>query len=50
VQSLISIAHGLNIKIIAEMVESIEESDWLKKAGIDYQQGYFIGAPKANND
>jgi diguanylate cyclase (GGDEF)-like protein len=50
VQSLISIAHGLNIKIIAEMVESIDESDWLKKAGIDYQQGYFIGAPKANND
>jgi EAL domain-containing protein (putative c-di-GMP-specific phosphodiesterase class I) len=50
VQSLVSIAHGLNIKIIAEMVESFEESEWLRNAGIDYQQGYFIGAPKANND
>jgi len=50
VQSLVSIAHGLNIKIIAEMVESLEESEWLKKVGIDYQQGYFIGAPRASND
>lgn len=47
VQSLVSIAHGLNIEVIAEMVESLEESDWLKSAGIDYQQGYFIAAPKA---
>jgi EAL domain-containing protein (putative c-di-GMP-specific phosphodiesterase class I) len=48
VQSLVSIAHGLNIKVIAEMVESLEESIWLKDAGIDYQQGYFIGAPRQN--
>ena len=47
VQSLVSIAHGLNIKVIAEMVESSEESQWLKDAHVDYLQGYFIGAPKA---
>ncbi|MFQ3251114.1 MAG: EAL domain-containing protein (putative c-di-GMP-specific phosphodiesterase class I) [Glaciecola sp.] len=50
VQSLVSIAHGLNIQVIAEMVESLEESDWLKGAHVDFQQGYFIGAPKANID
>ncbi|MFT5543018.1 MAG: EAL domain-containing protein (putative c-di-GMP-specific phosphodiesterase class I) [Arenicella sp.] len=50
VQSLVSIAHGLNIKVIAEMVESLEESIWLKGAGIDYQQGYFIGAPRPSVD
>jgi EAL domain-containing protein (putative c-di-GMP-specific phosphodiesterase class I) len=50
VQSLVSIAHGLNIEVIAEMVESLEESNWLKSAGIDYQQGYFIAAPKSNNN
>lgn len=50
VQSLVSIAHGLNIEIIAEMVESLEESIWLKDVGIDYQQGYFIGAPRASTD
>ncbi|MFT6414318.1 MAG: EAL domain-containing protein (putative c-di-GMP-specific phosphodiesterase class I) [Glaciecola sp.] len=48
VQSLVAIAHGLNIEIIAEMVESLEESEWLKNAGIDYQQGYYIGAPNEN--
>lgn len=46
VQSLVSIAHSLNIKIIAETVESIEESQWLTQANVDYQQGYFISAPK----
>jgi len=46
VQSLVSIAHSLNIKIIAETVESIEESQWLTQAHVDYQQGYYISAPK----
>jgi EAL domain-containing protein (putative c-di-GMP-specific phosphodiesterase class I) len=46
VQSLVSIAHGLNIKIIAETVESIEESNWLANIGVDYQQGYHIDTPK----
>ena len=50
VQSLVSIAHGLNIKVIAEMVESLEESQWLKEAHIDYLQGYFIGAPKPRTE
>jgi EAL domain-containing protein (putative c-di-GMP-specific phosphodiesterase class I)/GGDEF domain-containing protein len=46
VESLISIAHGLNIKVIAEMVESAMESEWLANAGVDFQQGYFIDAPR----
>ncbi|MBF7074879.1 EAL domain-containing protein [Glaciecola sp. MH2013] len=46
VESLISIAHGLNIKVIAEMVESALESEWLANAGVDFQQGYFIDAPR----
>jgi EAL domain-containing protein (putative c-di-GMP-specific phosphodiesterase class I)/GGDEF domain-containing protein len=48
VQSLVAIAHGLNIEIIAEMVESLEEFEWLKNAGIDFQQGCYISAPKEN--
>ena len=50
VESLVAIAHGLNIKIIAEMVESSAESEWLKGAGIDFQQGYFIAAPRLVQD
>jgi len=45
VNSLISIAKGLSIKVIAEMVESEAEYQWLKDAGADFIQGYFISAP-----
>ncbi|MGB3725235.1 MAG: EAL domain-containing protein [Glaciecola sp.] len=46
-QSLISIASGLNISIIAEMVETEQERDWLLNAGINYVQGYYVGPPTA---
>ena len=45
IQSLISIAQGLNIKVIAEMVETESEMNWLLAAGIDCIQGYYVGAP-----
>lgn len=45
--SLITIAKGLNIQIIAEMVETENEMNWLLEAGVDYVQGYFIAAPSA---
>lgn len=48
--SLINIAQGLNIKVIAEMVETQAEQDWLMAAQIDYFQGYFIAAPKLVDD
>lgn len=45
VHSLISIAQGLNIQVIAEMVETEKEMAWLINAGVDYVQGYFVSAP-----
>jgi diguanylate cyclase (GGDEF)-like protein len=44
-QSLVHIAHGLQIKVIAEMIETDEELAWLKSANVDYFQGYQIAAP-----
>lgn len=46
IHSLVNVAHGLNIKVIAEMIETEAERDWLMTAQIDYFQGYFIAAPK----
>lgn len=46
VQSLVNIAHGLNIKVIAEMVETEAEKEWLENAQVDLLQGYFIASPK----
>jgi diguanylate cyclase (GGDEF)-like protein len=46
VKSLINIAHGLDVRVIGEMIESEYEKQWLIQAGIDGLQGYFISEPK----
>lgn len=47
--SLIKIAQGLNIKVIAEMIETQQEYDWFVKGKVDLLQGYYIDAPKGIN-
>jgi diguanylate cyclase (GGDEF)-like protein len=47
VHSLVNIAHGLGIKIIAERVETELEAQTLKNMNVDFVQGYFVGAPIA---
>ncbi|MGQ3684076.1 MAG: EAL domain-containing protein [Candidatus Loosdrechtia sp.] len=45
VKAMVEIAHGLGKKIIAEWVISEETILLLRKFGVDYAQGYFIGKP-----
>lgn len=45
VQSLVNIAHSLNIKVIAELVENTEQQAQLNSLFVDYFQGYFIDKP-----
>ncbi len=45
VQSLVNIAHGLKIKVIAEMIESEDEANCLRNLYVDNFQGYFVGGP-----
>ncbi|AXT37277.1 EAL domain-containing protein [Alteromonas sp. BL110] len=45
ISSLVSIAKGLNVKVIAEMVENEAESVALNKLGVDHQQGYYFAKP-----
>jgi EAL domain-containing protein (putative c-di-GMP-specific phosphodiesterase class I) len=45
VQTIISMAHGLDIKVIAEGVESYEQFKFLREAGSDGVQGYLISRP-----
>jgi diguanylate cyclase (GGDEF)-like protein len=47
VQSLVNIAHGLNIKVIAELVETEEEAQCLQSLFVDYIQGYYICTPES---
>ena len=46
-ETIIVMAHRLGLKVIAEGVESAEQSAWLTAAGCDYAQGYLYSEPVA---
>lgn len=43
--AIISMAHDLGMKVIAEGVEELEQLEFLKSKGCDYVQGYYVGRP-----
>lgn len=44
-QGIVKIAHGMNMKVIAEYIHSQDIQDEVVSLGIDYSQGYLHGAP-----
>jgi EAL domain-containing protein (putative c-di-GMP-specific phosphodiesterase class I) len=42
---IISLAHSLRLKVVAEGVETVEQYDFLRKNGCDEIQGYFFSKP-----
>jgi len=46
IKAIVSLANALDIKTVAEYVESEELYEIVKECGIDYAQGYFIGKPE----
>jgi len=47
VRSLVNIAHGLNIMVIAELVEEKIEAQTLQDLFVDYVQGYLFCQPRS---
>lgn len=45
VGSLINLAHDLNLQVVAEGIESIDQSTYLIDCDCDYQQGYYYSKP-----
>ena len=47
VRTIIAMSHGLNIKVVAEGVETEEQLRFLLRRKCDEAQGYFIAKPMA---
>ena len=45
VKSIIDLAHNLNLKVVAEGVETLEALELLRRLGCDLVQGYYVGRP-----
>ncbi len=43
--SVISLLNAINVKIVAEGVETKEMADYLTEKGVDYLQGYYFSRP-----
>ena len=46
VGSITSMAHSLDLEVIAEHCDSFATLDLLRACGVDYVQGHFIGEPR----
>jgi len=45
ISATIALAHGLDMKVVAEGVETIEQLNWLKQMKCDEIQGYYFSKP-----
>lgn len=44
-QAVIALGHSMQMKVVAEGVESVEQADYLKELGCDFAQGYLYSKP-----
>jgi diguanylate cyclase (GGDEF)-like protein/PAS domain S-box-containing protein len=49
-QTIISLAHGLKLKVVAEGVETAAQLEFLAERGCDEIQGYYFARPQAAED
>lgn len=45
VRAVVSMAHGMNLKLVAEGIETAEEIEGINNENIDYIQGYYYSKP-----
>jgi EAL domain-containing protein (putative c-di-GMP-specific phosphodiesterase class I) len=50
VQTIISLAHSLRLKVVAEGVETEEQAAILQRLACDQMQGYLVSKPVPKDD
>ena len=50
VEAIIAMAHSLQLKVVAEGVETKEQFDFLRRLGCDQVQGYYFSKPIPSNE
>lgn len=50
VDAIIAMGHGLEVKVVAEGVESAEQAEYLKSRGCQGAQGYYYGKPMRSEE
>ncbi|HUQ26269.1 MAG TPA: EAL domain-containing protein [Burkholderiales bacterium] len=45
VSAIVALAHALNVRVVAEGVETVPQRDFLVRCGCDFVQGYLTGRP-----
>jgi cyclic di-GMP phosphodiesterase Gmr len=50
VRSMVAVGHELNLKIVAECVETEEQMEFLRNIGVDFVQGHLFGKPMKVSD
>lgn len=48
-EAIINMGHSLDLRVVAEGVETVEQFEMLKARGCDEVQGYFLGRPMAHD-
>lgn len=49
-KAIVEMAHTLDLKVVAEGVETEEQKNRLKAMNCDYAQGYFYAKPTPSDD
>lgn len=50
IRSIIEMSHNIDVRVIAEGVETKEQVDFLSRNGCDYVQGYYFSKPLPQKD